>query len=134
LLQIVEDLTMRGPHTALGTATGFAVDELMQPTESSIVDCLSYVKAKIEAAVVTSAQHKHELPSLVLRLVDLQLRVLLFQVVRIYKCSLMPQMLTASAEVLWEVCSRFPLQQVRLLVGNGIPEFRFAFMEVVDGG
>lgn len=76
--------------------------DLFEPIESSIVDRLSYVETKVEASVIGASEDQHELILFVLYLRNPQFWVLAFQVVRIDKCSLMPEKLLARDEMFRE--------------------------------
>lgn len=102
LSQIIQDLSEGGPHTTLGAVAILATDQLRHPPECGVVDCFGNIESEIETAMITTSEDQHELPRKMLRLGYLQIGVLLDQVVRIKEGSLMPQVLTALAEVFRE--------------------------------
>lgn len=130
--QVVEDFAVGGAHAALGAVAGAALHQLRQPAESGVVDGLGDVEAEVEAAVVAALQDQHELARPMLRLADEQFGVLLLEVVGVDEGGLVPQVLTALAEVLREVGPRLLLQDPGLLVGDGVPELRLPLVQVVD--
>ena len=80
--------------------------ELLEPAESTVVDGLSDVDSEVEAAVISSSKHKHELAGFVLDFGDIDLGVLSLQIVRVYQSSFMVEVGWTLTEVLREVVSR----------------------------
>ena len=54
--KIVEDLAEGGADAALGAVAILAVDKLVEPAQSTVVDCLSDVVAKVKSAMVASTK------------------------------------------------------------------------------
>lgn len=111
----------------------FAVNQLIQPSNSGVIHCLSDIETKIETAVVTSAKDQHKLSRLMLSLSDPQIRVLLGKVIWIEESGLVSEMFTALAEMLGEVSLGLPLEDVGLLKGDAVPKLGLSLMEEVDG-
>lgn len=68
--------------------------------------------------MIAPTQNKHELSSLVLCFGNIQLRIFLLEIIWVEKSSLVPQVLTASAEMLWKICFGLALQDMRLVIWN----------------
>lgn len=81
--QVVKDFSEGSPDAALSAVAIFAVGQLVQPSDSGIVHCLSNVETKIKTAVVTASKNQHELSRLVLSFGDSEIGVLLGQAIGI---------------------------------------------------
>ena len=104
------------------------LSQFLKPTQSSVVDCLCNVIAKIEATVVASAKDQDELSWFMLHFGDFELRILLFEGVGIYQGSFVPKMFAAFAKMLGEVVFCFFFKDATLFSRNTIPKFRFSLV------
>lgn len=63
----------------------------------------------------------------------LQLGCFAFEKVGVDESGLVPEVLRTSAKMLREVLLSLPLQEVRLVFRNGVPELGLSLVQVVDG-
>ena len=131
--KVVEDLAEGGADAALGAVAILAVDKLIKPANCRVIDRLSNVEPEIEATVVATAEHQHELSGLVLGLADLEIGVFFDDVVGVEERGLVPEVLAALAEVFGEEGLRLALEDVGLVNWDAVPKLGFSLVQVVDG-
>lgn len=130
--EVLVELVDRRLHRTLEALAVLALSHLLEPVEGRIVDCLSHVEPEVEPSVVGASKDDHELVLPVLGLGDAEVRVLLLEVVGVDEGGLVPQELLAGEEVVGEESHGLPLDDLLVLVVDGVPEFGLALVDEVD--
>lgn len=111
--------------------TNFGIRKLAEPVQSAIVDSFCDVETEVEATVIASPQNEHEFSSFMFHLCDFKFWVFSLEEVGVYQSGLVPEIFWAFAEMLGEMELSLFLENVRLTIGNWVPEFWFSLMEEV---
>lgn len=83
MLEVIEDRLNFSPDTFAETFTKLNLRKNIDPIFSSIINCLSNVKAKIETFMVAPSENHHYFPSLMLSFGYFQIFVFLEQSLRV---------------------------------------------------
>lgn len=120
-------------HTLPKTLTKLDTRQLLQPINCSIIDSLSDIKTTIKPTMIRPSKHDHYLPCPMLYSTNFHLWVFSFQELRFYKKSFMSKKLGTLTWLLFIVLSSLLLQEMAVLLGYWIPNFRGTLMDIVDG-
>ena len=84
------DLAERSANTASGALADASLEDLLEPVQGAVVDCLCHVESEVEAGMVASSECDHELSLLVLGFQDSHLRVLPLEDIGVDESGLVP--------------------------------------------
>lgn len=101
----------------------FSVNYLSKPISGAVIDGFGDVEPKVEPRVICSTKNGHNFMLLMFYFAYSELGILLFEVVRVYEGSLVPEKLFAGTVVLGKQPSYLFLDDVSVIIANCVPKF-----------